>query len=185
MQTELKQKLGIIVDVPRQGSGTSNDGNTARTFFKNPQIVAEATKVDEMVIRKCSILLQVLTSGRAIDENKFETFAISLAELFVEKYGWYYMPSSVHKVLLHGSDIIKSACLPIGQLSEEASESRNKDFKRFRQLYSRKCSRSATNEDILHSLLISSDPYLTSLRKKWKKNVGPELDVEAIQLLAL
>jgi len=32
IQFELKKELGLIVDVPKQGSGTSNDGNTARTL---------------------------------------------------------------------------------------------------------------------------------------------------------
>ena len=157
VQTELKARLAISVDLPRQGSGTSNDGNTARKFFRNSQIVAEVTGVDENLISRFSVLLQVLTSGQSIDEHKFESFAIKTAELFEEKYGWYYMPSSVHKILLHGSDIIQSTCLPIGQLSEEASESKNKDFKRFRQISSRTCSRTATNEDVLHTLLVSSD----------------------------
>ena len=37
---------------------------------------------------------------------------------------------SVHKILIHISKIILTAILPIGQLSKEAQESRNKeDFK--------------------------------------------------------
>ena len=36
VQKELRQALGINVDIPKSGgSGTSNDGNTARTFFKH------------------------------------------------------------------------------------------------------------------------------------------------------
>jgi hypothetical protein len=35
IQQELKKQIGIIVDVPRQGAGSSNDGNTARRFFRN------------------------------------------------------------------------------------------------------------------------------------------------------
>jgi len=42
------------------------------------------------------------------------------------------MPSSIHKILIHGEEIIKAAVLPIGMLSEEALESRNKDFKKYR-----------------------------------------------------
>jgi hypothetical protein len=38
------------------------------------------------------------------------------------------MPASVHKVLVHGADIISGAILPIGKLSGEAQESRNKDL---------------------------------------------------------
>ena len=36
VQKELRQSLGINIDIPKSGgSGTSNDGTTARTFFKH------------------------------------------------------------------------------------------------------------------------------------------------------
>jgi hypothetical protein len=52
--------------------------------------------------------------------------------VFVKEYPWFYMPPSVHKVLVHGADIVSGAILPVGQLSEEAQESRNKDLIYFR-----------------------------------------------------
>jgi len=45
---------------------------------------------------------------------------------------FYSMPSSVHKVLLHGSNIIKHLDLPIGCLSEETQEASNKIFRKAR-----------------------------------------------------
>lgn len=93
------------------------------------------------------------------------------------------MPSSVHKILFHGADIIQHAIVPIGQLSEEAQEARNKDFKIYRQFNSRKCSRKSTNEDVLNNLLLSSDPHLSTIKptllKKHKKIMLPE----ALELL--
>jgi hypothetical protein len=50
------------------------------------------------------------------------------------------MPASVHKILLHGTDVIKHCLLPIEQLSEEASEARNKHYKSFREHFTRKTS---------------------------------------------
>jgi hypothetical protein len=35
----------------------------------------------------------------------------------------------VHKILVHGSDIVSGVILRIGQLSKETQESRNKDLK--------------------------------------------------------
>ena len=87
-------------------------------------------------------------------------------------YDWYYMPSSVHKILIHGERIIRHfVIVPIGQLSEDAQESRNKDYKKFRLHHARKSSRSATNEDVLHTLFYTSDPYISSIRKKYIKSV--------------
>ena len=54
--------------------------------------------------------------------------------------------------------------MPIGQLSEEASEARNKHFKEFRRDHSRKFSRVDTNIDIMNWLLLTSDPFINSIR---------------------
>jgi hypothetical protein len=66
--------------------------------------------------------------------------------------------------------MINFALLPIGQLSEEAQEARNKDLKQFREHHSTKTSRISTHEDLLNQFLISSDPLISSLRKLSQKN---------------
>lgn len=43
IQDKFRDKLGLIVDSIKPGYGTTNDGNTARRFFNNPQISAEIT----------------------------------------------------------------------------------------------------------------------------------------------
>ena len=113
---------------------------------------------------------------------RFARYANDTASLYAEQYEWFYMPASMHKILIHGASIIDSFLVPIGQLSEEAQESRNKDFKRYRENNTRKSSRIKTIEDLLHCLLISSDPYIASLRKESKKTARPLL-LEAEQLL--
>lgn len=50
------------------------------------------------------------------------------AKLYVQLYPWYPMTPTVHKILIHGATVIENALLPIGQLSEEAAEARNKHF---------------------------------------------------------
>ena len=55
------------------------------------------------------------------------------------------------------------------QLSEEAQESRNKDYKKIRDDLARKCSRVSSNTDILHRLLFTSDPYISKFREIPKK----------------
>jgi len=67
------------------------------------------------------------------------------------------MPASVHKILFHGSKIIDTHLLSIDELSEEAQEACNKDFKRFRKYHTQKHCRSATNKDVIKKLLTSSD----------------------------
>jgi hypothetical protein len=169
IQEQFREETGLIIDVPKQGSGNSNDGNTARRFFADPETTARITGVEVDLIRRFSVILQSLVSGCSVDPDKFGAYAFETADLFVNKYPWYYMPASVHKILLHGASIIRAALLPMGELSEEAQEARNKDYKKFRLNHTRKISRTDTNYDLFRLLFISSDPYLASLRHLPKK----------------
>lgn len=182
IQAQFRERLGLIVDKPKPGFGNSNDGNTARRFFKNAAVSAEITQLDIQLIQKMHNILIVMSSGYEIDVEKFRSYAIDTAKYFVQLYPWYDMPPSVHKFFIHGPEIIKTALLPIGQLTEEAQEARNKDFKKFREHHSRKCSREKSNCDIFNLLLLSSDPVITSKRKLPKKKLT-SLPKEALSLL--
>lgn len=182
IQKEFRDRCGLIVDKPKPGFGNSNDGNTARRFFKNPELSAEITKIDVNLIKKMHIIMIVVSSGHEIDVDKFRDFTQNTARYFVEQYPWYNMPPTLHKYFIHGPEIVSSALLPIGQLTEEAQEARNKDFKRYREHYSRKCSREKTNEDVFNLFLLSSDPVITSKRKLQKKKLQ-HLPKEALDLL--
>lgn len=123
----------------------TNDGNTARRFFANANVTAEITGVSEELIRRFAIILEAISSGYHINAEKNHEYAQTM-QLYLDLYSWYYMLSSVYKVLMHAADIIKSFVLiPIGHLSEEDAEVRNKDFRRYRQHHSRICSRKSTN----------------------------------------
>jgi len=63
------------------------------------------------------------------------------------------MLPTVHKILVHGSSVAKFALLPIGQLSEEALEARNKYLRNFLLNHTRKFSRTITNRDLFQRLL--------------------------------
>lgn len=171
IQSEFRNKLGLIVDKPKcGGSGTSNDGNTARKFFKQLDESSEITGLSKSLLERCSVILRCISSGFKINIIKFKEFSLSTARLLVAEYPWYNLPPSVHKVLIHGPDVIESAILPIGELSEEAAEAKNKEYKLFRLNHTRKMSRTKCNMDLLNRLLLSSDPLVTELRKLPPKN---------------
>lgn len=184
IQSELRKRIGILVDFPRAGgSGNSNDGNTARRFFNNADIVSEVTGFDEQLITRFKVILEALCSGKHIDGQKFDEYCNETAILYIEKYSWYYMPSTIHKILLHGKDIIEHHVMPIGSLSEEAQEHRNKHLKEYRRDHSRKTSRLDTNTDVFNRLLITSDPYITFLRRGFATKTRTTLSDAATSLL--
>ena len=70
--------------------------------------------------------------------------------------------------------------------AQGAQESRNKEYQKFRLHHARKCSRSATNEDVFHTLLYTSDPYISSHRKTYEYSKSVKaLDEDTLDLLKL
>lgn len=182
IQKMFRERCGLIVDKPKPGFGSSNDGNTARRFFSDPELTAEITNIDINLIKRIHIILMVVASGYEIDVEKFRQFSHNTARLFVEKYSWYNMPPTVHKYFIHGPEIISSAILPIGQLTEESQEACNKEFKMYREHKARKCSREKTNADIFNHFLLNSDPVINSKRKLPKRKLQ-HFPKEALDLL--
>ena len=66
--------------------------------------------------------------------------------------------------------VIKHALVSIGELSEEAAESNNKEIKKCRLQHTRKMSRILTNTDLMKTLLLRSDPFITGQRNLSKSN---------------
>ena len=71
--------------------------------------------------------------GFSVNPDAFRQYA----QIFINEYPWVYMLSSVHKVLIHGAEIINNIVVPIG-MSEEALEARNENVRNFRMYHSRK-----------------------------------------------
>lgn len=117
-----------------------------------------------------------------IDCAAMKNYCEETYKMCISMYGLYKMPPSVHKLLMHGSDIISCFKIPFGWLSEEPQEGNNKIFRRICQENSRMVNRKATNEDIMHYLMILSDVVISSLRIKDEVKVKP-LSQQAQKLL--
>ena len=105
------EKFNVMYNV---GHGTTNDGNTARCFFKHAEKSAQ-TGIDVNLINRFNNILSVMASGRNINIKKFQNYGMETAKLFLALYPWFYMPTSVHKILIHGAEVIRHALLPIGK----------------------------------------------------------------------
>ncbi|CAH2101214.1 unnamed protein product [Euphydryas editha] len=138
IQDKFRRETGLIVDVPKGGFGNFNDGNTSRRFFSNPELAATVTGVDSTLIYRIKVILEVISSGHKVYLNKFADYCIDTAKLYISLYPWHPMTPTMHKILVHGATVIAHALLPIGLLSEEAAEARNKHFRQYRQSFARK-----------------------------------------------
>lgn len=167
IQDEFREETGLNIDKPLPTGGSTNDGNTARRFFGNFEATSKITGINKELLERTNILLMAINSKHKINSARFGEYATEISKLLVSLYPWKEMTPTVHKVLCHGEIIIERNILPLGELTEEAQEARNRDFKHVQLFSSRKCSRTSQNEDIFNSLLLSSDPVLSSMRKRW------------------
>ncbi|KAF5281750.1 hypothetical protein FQR65_LT14545 [Abscondita terminalis] len=82
------------------------------------------------------------------------------------------------------TDIIKTLPLPVGLFSEDVLETSQKEYKSFRLFHARKTSRTNTNTDIAHWMLIASDPIIVSHRKGHKKK-NKSFTKEVLEMLIM
>ena len=96
---------------------------------------------------------------------------------------WYDIPPSHHRVLVHGEDIIRATPLPIGQTSEEGSESNTKFARKYHVNHTRKSSQNDTMHDLFHRLMDVSDPIIVGMssEKKCPKKTLPADMAELFQ----
>jgi hypothetical protein len=175
--------MGLLVDIPKPGYGNTNDGNTSRRFFSDHTTSADITGINLELIQRFKIILEVISSGFDIDVEKFGTYTMDTAKHFVKLYGWQSMSPTIHKILIHVLTIISHALLQIGQLSEEAAEARNKHFRQYRENFARKFSRTECNEDVMNRLLLTSDPFLSSVRHTNIKRKRKPISKESLEFL--
>ena len=97
-------------------------------------------------------------------KNKIIEYAKKAAKLYVQLYSWHPTLPTMHTILIQGSHYIRAIYIPIGELSEEATEACNKQFHLFWQILSRKFSWISCNHDVFNRLLLSSDSILTGMR---------------------
>ena len=76
------------------------------------------------------------------------------------------MPVIVHILLVHGALILSSSVLPIGMMSEEVQEVRNKDNKMYRREHARKASRVDYMNDAFNRLMVTGDIVISSISLK-------------------
>ena len=128
-----REEVGILVDSVKRGSRSTNDGNTARRFCANLDVVHDITNFDRELLERFATILDTLSCGYEVDVGKFREYCQETHNRFQTLYGrWYKIPSSVHLILIHRADIMASLELPIGAFSEEALEARNKNILAFR-----------------------------------------------------
>lgn len=56
IQDKFKEQLHLLIDMPTQNFGSTNDGNASRKVFKNYKLSAEILELDERIVKNLQIL---------------------------------------------------------------------------------------------------------------------------------
>jgi hypothetical protein len=98
--------MGLLVDkVKPGGGGTSNDGNTARRFFKNYRESARINCVNEDLIQRFYVILQSISSGFELNIEEFNKYAKDTAKSFVKEFNMFHV-----RALYYTKTLITNKC---------------------------------------------------------------------------
>jgi hypothetical protein len=120
-----------------------------------------------------------MSSGKAINPNQFNKFCEQTLQQYMMDCGWYSLPPTLHRVLVHGKEIIEATPLALGATSEEGSEANAKFARKYLKHHTRKTSQKETMFDLFHRLLDISDPFVVTqsfiANKKTIRNIPADM----------
>ena len=100
----------------------------AKTAFDNPEIFSEITGFPLDLLKDLSFLLTTLRCGKKVDANLYDIVAKNWLRKFHSdcNLNWNWLSPSVHVILVHGADLIRTLPCAPGLSSEEVAEATNK-----------------------------------------------------------
>ncbi len=179
-----RREMNLIVDSSND-PGNTLSGNVARKAFSNPVKFAQIIGVSPMLVSNLDVIWRTMASKHQINSEKFGEFCTETLDIYLTDAGWYNLSPTLHKIFIHGKDIIKACPVPLGWTSEEGSESNNKFVRRFLSNHTRKTSQIDTLTDLFNRLLEVSDPCLTATTWKKDKKDSRTLTPEMKELLCI
>lgn len=91
IQKQMWNAMALHVDKPKQnGNGNTNDGNTARRAFAQPNLLAEILGLDEFLIAYFSNILIAISCHLPIDPTQFKKYCQKIITRYMSLYPWHY-----------------------------------------------------------------------------------------------
>ena len=97
-------------------------------------------------IIRLRVILEAISFKTKLKIFKIKEYCWETSEVLINKYGWYKMPPSVHKILEHCYLIAEYLELPLANYSEKYLEARHKDVRNARSNHTAKISREDFSE---------------------------------------
>ena len=164
IQNAFMRKKGLRVDFPDKRGGTSTTGNTVRKAFRDPEFMAKTLQLPLALIVGIRDVWIAMRCGSPIYPEKFQEKCDAVLEIYRKKIPFKNMIPSLHKILVHGSLILKliPEHMTWAMFSEEPLEANNKWIKKWSNQRSRQSSRKLRLSDVFQRQLDRSDPIILS-----------------------
>ena len=180
IKQKLYEALGVRVDQVIQGKGTTNTGNLARRCFEEPEKFANALELDETLVSNLALILRAYRCKKELNLKEMKKFSRDTYDLHYSLYSWAQMNPSMHKLLIHGCDIVRQFPMPIAFYAEDASESSHKIYRDTLKNHSRQSNRQYHIEDTFNRMIYLTDPiismkYIDRRIKMHKKKAAVDL----------
>ena len=138
VQETLRNRIGILVDVPTSGGGNTNSGGVAERFFstENRPVICDLIRDSEdrehfdTFLKYTNIMMSICLSTKSKSVN-----IDKLKQLGIDNNGkpWVYINPSLHKMCAHSWELFKmNYPQPIAEFSEQSQEHWNKFVTRFK-----------------------------------------------------
>ena len=63
--------------------------------------------MDEQLISRVHVILQAVSLFYPVNSAALADYCRQAAEMYVGLYGWYYMPVTLHKLLMHPATVVE------------------------------------------------------------------------------
>ena len=170
----IQDKTGLRLDQCDSSSSktgdTSTTGGQGRKFFSYAvrDILVSCVPLRhrttlQKLIQLYSIILRAVSSTQSINILNFNQLTMDFKKLLSNEK-WINYTMTVHSLIFHSCELIeRNHGVALGELSEEALESCNKDIRNFREFLSRKCGHIMSLTDVFNRLFTRSDPVIRKI----------------------
>lgn len=152
------------INIVKPGYGSSTTGPNTERAMINKETCAEILNLDEELVDSFDFLRKAFSSKSKPIKNEWMKNVKIINDLISKNFAVFgkYSPT-MHKIIVHGFDIIHSFEYGPGYYTEQSQEALNKIVRRVRLNNTRKTSHDDNLNDILSYLYCSTDPFIMNL----------------------
>ena len=169
--TSIQEKTGLKLDQMDSSAGntgTSTTGQQGRRFFsyelreKIIESVPEKFKQNfSRLMHMYSVILRAVSSTQSLNIAELKKLTVEFSLFIANEFKWIDYNITVHNLIFHSAELVeRNNGIGLGELSEEALESSNKDVRNYREFLARKCGHIPNLTDVFNRLFIRSDPLI-------------------------